>query len=137
MKLGPTATPRALVYADRSRVEQVLHNLVSNSIKYGRVNGTTTVNMINLYDEALIEVEDNGIGISEADQKRLFERFYRVDKHRSRDEGGSGLGLTIVKHIIEAHRTQLSVRSEPGKGTVFSFTLQRPPKNTKPTKEAG
>lgn len=130
LKIGPTATPRALVYADRGRVEQVLVNLVSNSIKYGKPGGTTTVNMINLYEEALIEVEDDGIGISEEHQKRLFERFYRVDKSRSREEGGTGLGLSIVKHIIEAHRTQLSVRSELGRGSVFSFTLQRPPKKT-------
>jgi len=130
LKLGPTATPRAMVYADRDRIEQVLINLISNSIKYGKPKGTTTVNLINLYEEALIEVEDNGIGISEEHMKRLFERFYRVDKSRSREGGGTGLGLSIVKHIIESHGTQLSVRSEPGKGSVFSFTvLKNPPKD--------
>ena len=131
LKLGPTATPRAMVYADRDRIEQVLINLVSNSIKYGKPKGTTTVNLINLYEEALIEVEDDGIGISEEHMKRLFERFYRVDKSRSREGGGTGLGLSIVKHIIESHGTQLSVRSEPGKGSVFSFTvLKNPPKDS-------
>lgn len=135
LKIGPTATPRALVYADRSRIEQVLTNLVSNSIKYGKPGGTTVVNFINMYDEAVIEVEDNGIGISEENQKRLFERFYRVDKSRSREQGGTGLGLSIVRHIIEAHRGQLSVRSEPGKGSVFSFSVQRPPQKGKKQKE--
>ena len=126
--LGPSASARVMVYADRGRIEQVLINLLSNSIKYGKSNGTTVVNFIDLYAETMIEVEDNGIGISEEHQKRLFERFYRVDKSRSREGGGTGLGLSIVKHIIEAHGTQLSVRSELGKGSVFSFTLEKPPR---------
>ena len=115
-----------LVYADKERIEQVLINLISNSINYGKNKGTTTVS-IQTYskDQFIINVSDDGIGIPEKELNRLFERFYRVDKSRSREQGGSGLGLSIVKHIIEAHGQQVFVKSELNKGSDFSFTLNK------------
>ena len=115
-----------LVKADKERIEQVLTNLISNSINYGKNNGQTTVG-INSYsaNSFIIHVSDNGIGIKKVDLPRLFERFYRVDQSRSREQGGSGLGLSIVKHIIEAHQQQVFVKSEFGEGSSFSFTLEK------------
>ena len=115
------------VYADKERIIQVLTNLVVNSIKYGTENGFTKVVVENSDNENLIiKVIDNGEGIEEEHLPRLFERFYRIDKNRSRKKGGSGLGLSIVKHIIEAHNQQNFVKSEIGVGTEFSFTLSKP-----------
>lgn len=115
------------VYADKERIIQVLTNLVVNSIKYGTKNGFTKVVVENSDNENLIiKVIDNGEGIEEEYLPRLFERFYRIDKNRSRKKGGSGLGLSIVKHIIEAHNQQIFVKSEIGVGTEFSFTLSKP-----------
>ena len=115
------------VYADKERIIQVLTNLVVNSIKYGTENGFTKVVVENSDNEnLLIKVIDNGEGIEEEHLPRLFERFYRIDKNRSRKKGGSGLGLSIVKHIIEAHNQQIFVKSEVGVGTEFSFTLSKP-----------
>jgi two-component system phosphate regulon sensor histidine kinase PhoR len=115
------------VYADKERIIQVLTNLVVNSIKYGTENGFTKVVVENSDNENLIiKVIDNGEGIEEEHLPRLFERFYRIDKNRSRKKGGSGLGLSIVKHIIEAHNQQIFVKSEVGVGTEFSFTLSKP-----------
>lgn len=113
------------VFADKRRIEQVFSNLLSNSIKYGRKGGTTTVRFIDMFDKVMIEVSDNGIGISKEDLPRIFERFFRVDKSRSRENGGTGLGLAIVKHIIEAQGEKVVVRSELGKGTTFGFTLKK------------
>jgi len=113
------------VYADRDRIRQVLVNLLENSIKYGRNGGRTKVSVYDMDENYLIEVSDNGIGIEEQHIPRLFERFYRVDKHRSRVEGGTGLGLAIVKHILEAHEQTVNVRSSPKIGTTFSFTLKK------------
>ena len=115
-----------LVYADKERIEQVLINLISNSINYGRDSGFTTVS-IQTYskDQFIIHIVDDGIGIPKKELNRLFERFYRVDKSRSREQGGSGLGLSIVKHIIEAHEQQVFVESEIDKGSTFSFTLNK------------
>ncbi len=115
-----------LVFADEERIEQVLINLISNSINYGMSNGRTTVS-IQTYskEEFIIHVSDDGIGIPDKELNRLFERFYRVDKSRSREQGGSGLGLSIVKHIIEAHGQQVYVKSEIDKGSTFSFTLNK------------
>ena len=115
-----------MVYADKERIQQVLTNLIVNSIKYGREKGTTEVSIENLIkNKAIIRVTDNGEGIAKANLKRLFERFYRVDRSGSRKEGGSGLGLSIVKHIIEAHEEKIYVESELGVGSEFSFTLEK------------
>ncbi|MGC6470599.1 MAG: sensor histidine kinase [Flavobacteriales bacterium] len=113
------------VEADKDKISQVLVNLIENSIKYGKENGTTKVRFYEMGENMLVEIADNGNGISEEHLPRLFERFYRVDKSRSRDEGGTGLGLSIVKHIIEAHRQTINVRSTESVGTTFSFTVKR------------
>lgn len=113
------------VLADRDKIRQVVVNLVSNSIKYGKENGHTWIGIYSLDKQALIEITDNGIGIEEQHLPRLFERFYRVDSGRSREQGGSGLGLAIAKHIIEAHKQSLHVRSRIGVGTTFGFTLKK------------
>jgi len=118
------ATP-TMVYADREKIRQVMINLIQNSIKYGRENGSTSIKIFELHDQYLIEVTDDGMGIEEKHLPRLFERFYRIDTHRSRQEGGTGLGLAIVKHILEAHQQTISVRSTPNIGTTFAFTLQQ------------
>jgi two-component system phosphate regulon sensor histidine kinase PhoR len=114
-----------IVYADRNKIQQVFMNLISNSIKYGKNNGVTNVRLFDMTDKMLIEVADDGIGISEEALNRLFERFYRVDKNRSREIGGTGLGLAIVKHIIEAHQQTINVRSTVDVGSTFSFILEK------------
>ncbi len=114
-----------MVNADRERIHQVLTNLISNSINYGKENGKTKVGIYDMDKYALIEVTDNGLGIAEKHLPRLFERFYRVDHARSRAKGGSGLGLSIVKHLIEAHHQTIHVRSKEGLGTTFGFTLTK------------
>lgn len=113
------------VYADKEKIRQVITNLVVNSIKYGNENGKTVCGYYDMDENVLIEITDNGIGISEEHLPRLFERFYRIDKHRSREQGGTGLGLAIVKHILEAHQQTINVRSTVGVGTTFAFTLQK------------
>ena len=114
------------VMADKVRIRQVLVNLVDNAINYGKPeNGRIVISFYDFHDNILVEVSDNGIGIPEVFLPRIFERFFRVDKSRSREKGGTGLGLAIVKHIIEAHRQSITVRSKPGKGTTFSFTLKK------------
>ena len=114
------------VNADRERVRLVLANLIDNSIKYGREDhGKTKISFFDMHEHVLIEVSDNGIGIAKEELGRLFERFYRTDRGRSRAQGGTGLGLSIVKHIIEAHKQTVNVRSSPGIGTTFGFTLKK------------
>ena len=113
------------VDADKSRISQVLYNLITNAIKYGREHGYVFVGFYVMEDLLLTEISDNGSGIEKEHLSRLFERFYRVDKARSRDGGGTGLGLSIVKHIIEAHGQTVHVRSTVGIGTTFGFTLKR------------
>lgn len=113
------------VKADRSRIAQVITNLISNSLSYGNENGTTEIRFHKLEDAILVEVADNGPGISEEHLNRLFERFYRVDKSRARNSGGSGLGLSIAKHIMESHGQDIDVRSTVGLGSTFSFTLEK------------
>ncbi|MBO7343253.1 MAG: sensor histidine kinase [Alistipes sp.] len=109
------------VTADQHFVGQVLVNLITNSIHYGKDGGTTRIRFRDMADKVLVEVEDTGIGIPKEDMPRIFERFYRVDKGRSRGQGGTGLGLAIVKHIVEAHGERITVRSELGSGTTFAF----------------
>lgn len=111
------------VKADKFRIRQVLVNLITNSIKYGKENGTTEISLNYLNDDVVFEIKDNGMGIEPVHLPRLFERFYRIDKGRSREQGGTGLGLAIVKHIIEAHQKSIKVESEIGKGTIFTFSL--------------
>lgn len=115
-----------MIRADRERIEQVLSNLIENSIKYGYQSGTTEVSVENLIkNKVIVRVTDNGEGISNDHIPRLFERFYRVDKSGSRDVGGSGLGLSIVKHIIEGHNEKIYVESVSEVGSEFSFTLEK------------
>ena len=114
-----------MIYADRKRIMEVLNNLVGNGIKYGKKRGHVKIGFYDLHETILIEVSDNGIGMDKNDLPRVFERFYRVDKSRSREQGGTGLGLSIVKHIIEAHDQTINVKSIAEKGTTFTFTLEK------------
>jgi two-component system phosphate regulon sensor histidine kinase PhoR len=111
------------VFADSERIKQVLINLIDNSVKYTLEKGSIKIKTKSFEKSVLISVEDTGLGIPKEDLPRIFERFYRVDKTRSRDMGGSGLGLSIVKHILELHNSQINVESETDKGTKFEFTL--------------
>lgn len=113
------------VKADRSKIGQVLTNIIGNSIAYGKEKGETVVRFYRMDDIITIEVSDNGPGIEEQHLARLFERFYRVEKSRNRNEGGSGLGLAIAKKIIEAHGQTINVRSTPGVGSTFTFSLDK------------
>lgn len=120
----PGADKAFIVEADREKIRQVLVNLVNNSIKYGRDSGVTKVSFYDMDEVVLTEVSDNGIGIEDEHLKHVFDRFYRADKSRSRNIGGSGLGLSIVKHIMEAHKQKITVRSTAGLGSTFGFTLK-------------
>lgn len=113
------------VFADKKRIMEVIGNLIVNAVKYGKKGGYVKVGFFDLDDHIVVEIKDNGIGIDEEHLPRIFERFYRVDKHRSREQGGTGLGLSIVKHIIEAHDQSINVKSQPDMGTTFTFTLQK------------
>ena len=113
------------VNADREKIFNVINNIIDNSIKYGKIGGRTTVVLMEMGQDLLIEISDNGIGIAQDELHRIFERFYRTDRGRSREMGGTGLGLSIVKHIIEAHHKTINVRSTMGEGTTFSFSLQK------------
>jgi len=113
------------VRADKEGIRQVLINLVHNSIKYGKEGGVTKISFYDLESYILVEVSDNGIGIDPEHLKHVFDRFFRADKHRSREAGGTGLGLSIVKHIIEAHKQTINVRSTQGQGSTFGFTLEK------------
>ena len=115
-----------MVLGDHEKIEQVVINLVVNSIKYGKEKGSTEVSIENLTnDKIIVRINDNGEGIEQKNISRLFERFFRVDKSGARSEGGSGLGLSIVKHIIEAHDEKIYVESDFGVGSEFSFTLKK------------
>ncbi len=114
------------VEGDKERVGQVITNLIENSIKYGKKKGTTEVSIENLVKNKLIvRITDNGMGIKKEHIPRLFERFYRIDKSGARTVGGSGLGLSIVKHIVEAHDEHIYVESSYGYGSEFSFTMEK------------
>ena len=116
---------RYMVEADIEKIKQVLINLMVNAIKYGKEGGEVLVRTFDMDENVLVEVADNGNGIPQKHLSKIFERFYRVDKSRDREQGGSGLGLSIVKHIIEAHNQSINVRSTIGTGTTFSFTLRK------------
>jgi two-component system, OmpR family, phosphate regulon sensor histidine kinase PhoR len=112
------------VSADKEKIRQVLINFIENAIKYGKQNGSIEASIYNVDEKSvLIEISDNGYGINEEHLPRIFERFYRTDQARSRKEGGSGLGLSICKHIIEAHNSTIHVRSKIDVGSTFGFTL--------------
>lgn len=112
------------VLGDKERLREALGNLIDNAIKYNRPGGSVVVSSEQNQNDVRIVVEDTGMGIAEEHHSRIFERFYRVDKDRSREVGGTGLGLAIVKHIIEAHGSKVDVESRVGKGSTFSFTLK-------------
>lgn len=114
-----------MVLADRGKIAQVLTNLISNSISYGNENGETQIRFFEVDDLVSVEISDNGPGIEPHELPRLFERFYRVEKSRNRNEGGSGLGLSIVKHILDSHNQTISVRSTIGVGSTFTFSLDK------------
>ncbi len=115
-----------IINGDMERIEQVLINLVVNSIKYGKIDGTTEVTLEEIMkNKILIRVTDNGEGIAQENLTRIFERFYRIDKSGSRKEGGSGLGLSIVKHIVEGHSEKIYLESQLGIGSEFSFTMKK------------
>ena len=114
-----------LVDADRNRIQQVLTNLITNSINYGAEKGTTEISFESDEENIMVKVNDNGEGINEENMPRLFQRFFRADISRSRSQGGSGLGLAIVKHIIDAHNENIYVQSTVGIGSEFSFSLKK------------
>jgi two-component system phosphate regulon sensor histidine kinase PhoR len=118
-------TQGIMVLGDRDKITQVLVNLGFNSIRYGKQGGTTNYKLSDTGEKIIVEVMDNGIGIPLQHQNRIFERFYRVDAHRNRETGGSGLGLSICKHIIDAHGEKIEVISTEGAGSVFSFALPK------------
>lgn len=118
----PSNLPR--VYADVERVGQVLRNLLSNAITHTPPGGTITVSVRVHGDEALVSVQDSGVGIEAQHLPYIFERFYRADASRARSTGGSGLGLAIVKQVVEAHGGQIEATSKPGRGSSFTFSLQ-------------
>jgi two-component system phosphate regulon sensor histidine kinase PhoR len=114
-----------LVLGDKERLRQALGNIVDNAIKYSAEGATTTVSLAESERSVTLSIADTGMGMENVHLSRIFERFYRVDKTRSRDVGGTGLGLAIAKHIIEAHGSKISVVSEVGKGTRFSLDLKK------------
>jgi two-component system phosphate regulon sensor histidine kinase PhoR len=116
---------KVMLHADPNRIRQVFINLVDNAIKYGREGGNIWASFLEGRKRYTITVKDDGPGIAEEHINRIFERFYRIDKSRSRDMGGSGLGLAISKHIVEAHRSFIAVKSELGKGTTLRFKLSK------------
>jgi signal transduction histidine kinase len=107
------------LYGDRSKLNQILYNLMDNAIKYTPEEGTVRVSLKQENGNIIWRVKDNGIGIPTEDQDHIFERFYRVDKARGRETGGTGLGLSIVKQLVKMHDGTISVHSEPGNGSEF------------------
>ncbi len=125
IRLKPKNLTECIVVADPQRISQVLTNLIENAIKYGRDHGKVLIELEEHKNTWQISVEDDGPGIPKEHLGRIFERFYRVDKSRSRETGGTGLGLAIVKHILNAHNTGISVSSKLDKGTRFTFSLKK------------
>ncbi len=125
LNFAGTRKSQIFVDADKARIFQVMTNLIVNAIKYGKANGKVTIDLDEISEDyVLIEIIDDGIGIAEENLIRIFERFYRVDRSGGRKLGGSGLGLSIVKHIVEAHGQTLNVTSDVDNGSAFSFTLK-------------
>ena len=129
--LSLTGSAELLVRGDRSQLVSVFSNLVDNAIKYSEIGGIVNVSSTIKGEEIMVSVTDHGIGIAERDQKRIFERFYRVDKARSRATGGTGLGLSIVRHIVLEHGGAIDIRSEEGVGSTFTVRLPRVAVKTK------
>jgi len=129
--LSLTGSAELLVRGDRSQLISVFSNLVDNAIKYSEIGGIVNVSSTIKGEEIMVSVTDHGIGIAERDQKRIFERFYRVDKARSRATGGTGLGLSIVRHIVLEHGGAIDIRSEEGVGSTFTVRLPRVAVKTK------
>jgi two-component system, OmpR family, phosphate regulon sensor histidine kinase PhoR len=123
IKIESEVSDKTRAFGDEERLKQVIVNLVDNAIKYSTENGEIKIGITKTEKDVIVSVSDNGVGIPKDDLPRIFERFYRVDKTRSRDMGGSGLGLSIVKHILELHSSTIKVESEEGKGTRFEFNL--------------
>jgi two-component system phosphate regulon sensor histidine kinase PhoR len=113
------------VNADFNRMTQVMTNLINNGIKYGKEGGWVEIGFSEQGETVEVSVKDNGVGIPPEHVDRVFERFYRVDKSRSKKQGGTGLGLAIVKHILEGHNTRATINSVVDVGTTFSFKIQR------------
>ncbi len=126
LKIKPKNLLEVWVKADKQRISQVMTNLIDNAIKYGKENGKVNISFLEEKKYFQISVEDDGQGIAMEHLDRIFERFYRVDKSRSRERGGTGLGLAIVKHILNAHHSKISVISKIEKGTKFWFKLEKP-----------
>lgn len=117
---------RVFVSADKEKIHQVLSNLIDNAIKYGKQrDGETKISFLDMGENILVEITDNGMGVERKNIPRLCERFYRTNEGRSRDQNGTGLGLSIVKHIIDAHDQSLNIRSNLGEGTTITFTLKK------------
>jgi len=125
LSLSPGIPADEKVYGDRDRLKQVMVNLIDNAIKYTEPGGSVVCAVRRDGDRSVVQVQDTGCGIPSEHLPRIFERFYRVDRDRSRDVGGTGLGLAIVKHIVEAHGGTITVESSVGKGSTFAFTLKR------------
>ena len=132
LELFPPTLPETglLVVADRNRIRQVLINLIDNAIKYGREKGRVVVSLVESSRSVRIAVRDDGAGIAPEHQACIFERFYRIDKSRSRESGCSGLGLAISKHIVEAHKSSIKIKSIVGEGTTLEFKLNKPRSGT-------
>jgi two-component system phosphate regulon sensor histidine kinase PhoR len=131
-----TVPDELLVMADRTRLEQILYNLVDNAIKFNRAEGRVTITTEQQNGRAAIHIEDTGVGIAAQDLPRVFERLYRADKSRSRRTEGTGLGLAIVKHLVQAHGGEITVKSELGRGSRFTFTLPLAPPQDAPSVSA-
>lgn len=114
-----------IIWANKMMIEELLYNLCDNAIRYNNINGSVMVSVYKDKEHVVVEVKDTGIGIPKEHQERIFERFYRVDKSRSKSTGGTGLGLAIVKHIIVKHHAKLEVDSEVGKGTTMRVLFQK------------
>jgi two-component system phosphate regulon sensor histidine kinase PhoR len=125
LSFKPDSKIHLQAYADAKQIRHVCTNLISNAIHYGKTGGYVRVGIYPEPNKIRIEVSDNGIGIPEKHLAHLFDRFYRIDASRSRNKGGSGLGLSIVKHILNGHGQIIKVESTPGKGSTFTFTLNR------------